>query len=289
MNSCEAWLASAAGQHLIAEERACARPVLDAVFGDYFVQLGAWGAADLFTAMARTRFQVVLGVPDSDLRDALVWPDRLAIATDSVDVVLLPHLLETSANPHGVLREVDRILRPEGQLVVMGFNPLGWWGLRHMISRHGYPPGIRQLISGHRLHDWLSLLNYRVLNTDYYNSISRRAAAGSASDTGDDEQRQGAAEVGEFANVSSIPSRPMDEAVDHPFGNSASYRRNGRSGRIERVKSFVQNWHRWSAFAGGYILLARKELFPVTPVKGVVKRRRRLVHGLVNPTTRNAA
>jgi SAM-dependent methyltransferase len=255
------------------------------VFGDYFVQLGAWGGPDLFAPMARTRHHVLLGVPDGDKQDALVWPDRLAIATDSVDVVFLPHLLETSANPHGVLREVDRILRPEGQLVVMGFNPIGWWGLRHLVARKGYPPGIKQLISGHRLNDWLRLLNYRVLRTDYYHSIASRY--GSGADAEGSTARAGAQEVPpEFANVSSIDARRALPAEEQ---QADSFRRNGRHGRIEGARLFIKDWRNWSALAGGYILLARKEIFPVNPIRASIKRRRRLVQGLVNPTTRNAA
>jgi hypothetical protein len=45
----------------------------------------------------------------------------------------------------------------------------------------------------------------------------------------------------------------------------------------------------WPPFAGCYLLLARKQLYTVTPIRPVWKRRRQLVGGLVNPTTRNAA
>ena len=84
------------------------------------------------------------------------------------DAVLLAHSLETHENPHGLLREVDRILRPDGQLIVLGFNPRGIWGLRRLIARGGFPPGARHLISDHRLTDWLRLLNFRVHDTGYY-------------------------------------------------------------------------------------------------------------------------
>ena len=51
---------------------------------------------------------------------------ELPIATQSIDLVLLPHVLEFAEEPHAVLREVDRVMMPEGRLVIVGFNP---WSL----------------------------------------------------------------------------------------------------------------------------------------------------------------
>jgi ubiquinone/menaquinone biosynthesis C-methylase UbiE len=84
------------------------------------------------------------------------------VLTDSVDAVLLPHTLELTTAPHAVLREVHRVLRPNGKLIVLGFNPFSLWGLRHRFSPRGFPPEIRRQISRHRLSDWLQLLNLRV-------------------------------------------------------------------------------------------------------------------------------
>ena len=88
--------------------------------------------------------------------------DRLAIASDSVDAVLLPHTLELTESPHALLREVDRILRADGHLVILSFKPVGLWGLRNALSPGGYPPGNRRMIREHRLRDWLELLSYDV-------------------------------------------------------------------------------------------------------------------------------
>ena len=71
------------------------------------------------------------------------------------------------------MREVHRILRPDGKLIVLGFNPLSWWGVRHRFSPDGYPPGIRRQIGRGRLADWLRLLNLRIDNvTGCYASAS---------------------------------------------------------------------------------------------------------------------
>ena len=62
-------------------------------------------------------------------------PDFLPIETNSIDLVLLPHILEFSSNPHQILREVQRVLMPEGHVIVCGFNPRSLWGVRGLFGR----------------------------------------------------------------------------------------------------------------------------------------------------------
>jgi SAM-dependent methyltransferase len=77
----------------------------------------------------------------------------------------MPHILEFAHEPHQVLREVDRVLVPEGQVVITGFNPGSLWGLRQMLARLGmsaYLPRTGQFIALPRLKDWLKLLSFEV-------------------------------------------------------------------------------------------------------------------------------
>jgi len=89
--------------------------------------------------------------PASDLEPAAATAEqsssatpRVALVTNaaalpfpeaSLDLVVLPHTLELSADPHHVLREVERVLVPEGRVVVAGFNPNSFWGLCQSRSR----------------------------------------------------------------------------------------------------------------------------------------------------------
>ena len=83
-------------------------------------------------------------------------------ATHSLDLVVLPHVLEFAAEPHQVLREVSRVLIPEGQVIITGFNPASLWGVRQVFGRitgRHFLPQNGEFISLSRLKDWLKLLS----------------------------------------------------------------------------------------------------------------------------------
>lgn len=89
---------------------------------------------------------------------------ELPFASHSLDLVVLPHVLEFSTDPHQVLREVERVLIPEGQVIICGFNPASLWGARHVLRRVGgasFLPPAESLITMPRMKDWLKLLNMR--------------------------------------------------------------------------------------------------------------------------------
>ena len=77
--------------------------------------------------------------------------------------LLLPHVLEFSADPHHVLREAERVLMPEGQVVISGFNTLSLWGLKQSLSRRDAQwPWNAHMIGLLRLKDWLRLLGFEI-------------------------------------------------------------------------------------------------------------------------------
>jgi SAM-dependent methyltransferase len=99
--------------------------------------------------------------------DALPFPDC------SIDLVVLPHALELARDPHHALREVERVLVPEGRVVISGLNPASLWGLRQRAgrmrrslgfgrNRNLYLPRAGEFIGYWRLRDWLRLLGFEV-------------------------------------------------------------------------------------------------------------------------------
>lgn len=95
---------------------------------------------------------------------------ELPFASQSLDLVVLPHVLEFSEEPHQILREVERVLIPEGRVIISGFNPASLWGARQVAARMiGSPflPQDGEFISMPRLKDWMKLLNMGV-NRGYF-------------------------------------------------------------------------------------------------------------------------
>jgi len=171
----QTWLRSPLGERLYALERKQTSEALAQVFGWQLLQIGLWGEDDGLIAEARTQRKSVLGwhgprAATAEGQPAMIRSrtDALAVASDSVDAVLLPHTLEYEPDPHEILREVGRILSAEGHLIVLGFRPFSSWGMRHLFARHGFPPGTERLISERRLRDWLKLLGFEIVDARRY-------------------------------------------------------------------------------------------------------------------------
>lgn len=163
------WLGSAQGRSLVTAEAELLGEVLDDVFGWELLQIGTWGPARALLSTCRTRRQTVAcGAPAQPGVDLLARLPQLPIASDTVDNVLLPHTLEFEADPQAVIREVDRVLVGEGQLIVLGFRPFSLWGLRSKASQGDFPPGIKRLLSEGRVRDWLALLGYEIVLSRHY-------------------------------------------------------------------------------------------------------------------------
>ncbi len=144
------WLDTPLGLALKEQEARLVEEALDGIFGEFCLQLGLWGEHKAFLRHARTQTTLCIGDPATVLGDspgALGHMHRLPVASDSVDAVLLPHTLEFSDRPHAILREVHRVLRSDGQLIVLGFKPGGLWGLRRLIPGAGLPPALEPPIS----------------------------------------------------------------------------------------------------------------------------------------------
>ena len=90
--------------------------------------------------------------------------EELPFETGSIDLVVLPHMLEFSMHPHQILREAERVLMPEGQVIVSGFNPFSLWGLpRYFAGRKRDYPWRGNFIALARIKDWLALLGLEVV------------------------------------------------------------------------------------------------------------------------------
>ena len=133
--------------------------------------------AETTTASSSAPLRATVGTSDDGAPHAAVALhcdfDALPFDTNSLDLVVLPHALELARDPHLALREVDRVLRPEGRVVIVGFNPGSLWGLRQhwgrlrlrLAPRSQRPlflPRTGEFMRYRRLRDWLRLLSFEV-------------------------------------------------------------------------------------------------------------------------------
>ena len=164
------WLRSPLGDALLAQEGRVVEEALDGIFGEQCLQLGLWGEDRTFLKHARTQRSALIdqGVESAAGITAIGEFHRLPVADDSIDCVLLPHTLDFSDRRHAILREVHRVLRSGGHLVILGFKTGGLWGLRRLIPGAGLPPGADHSISDRRLRDWLQLLDLRIHGVTRY-------------------------------------------------------------------------------------------------------------------------
>ncbi len=158
-NTLQDWFQTPLGQYLLERERAYLDDVTPDIFGYHALQIGL-PAVDL---LQESRIAHRMRIAASDKPELYAKPHELPVATQSIDLVVLPHTLEFADEPHAVLREVDRVMMPEGRLVILGFNPWSLWGLRSALGpARGEFPWNGRFVSLLRVKDWLALLGFDV-------------------------------------------------------------------------------------------------------------------------------
>lgn len=181
------WLKTPPGAYLLGWEHEQFDQAVSDIFGFHAVQLG-FAELDALRAnrmphqwlalqnpppeAARQGFDATAAPSASSRPSAALVTDSAALPfpSASLDLVVLPHTLELSIDPHTTLREVERVLVPEGRVVICGFNPASLWGMRqrraHFYQRWGYDdlflPEAGEFIGYWRLRDWLRLLSFEV-------------------------------------------------------------------------------------------------------------------------------
>ncbi|WP_243448512.1 class I SAM-dependent methyltransferase [Candidatus Thiosymbion oneisti] len=162
----DAWYGSTLGRELADQEARCLERMLRDTFGYYLLQVGGGTALSEAIQVSRVRRRILLlptAAPYSLGLQTVAVPERLPIAADSVDLVVLPHTLEFADDARQVLREAERVLIPEGRLVVFGFNALSLWGLWRLVRRgQGGLPWCGRFLTSFRICDWLSLLGFNI-------------------------------------------------------------------------------------------------------------------------------
>ena len=185
------WTESALGHYLLEwEQQRCDEAVAD-IFGYHAMQLGLpqlqglrsnrmphrWLALNAGETVADAKASTVAqagraGTSAQDLprsEEEAVLPSLVTDATalpfteGSLDLLLMPHTLEASTDPHAALREAARVLVPDGRLVICGLNPVSLLGLQRGVERSAaHLPDLSLGVGYWRLRDWLRLLSFEI-------------------------------------------------------------------------------------------------------------------------------
>ncbi len=116
-------------QKIAGLEKAAIQQVLPSLFGYHLLQLGpykdlSWLQSSRISHQFRLCSESLAPTQDSWLQADY---DALPLANSSVDVVVAPYVLADCLQPQAVLAEIQRVLLPEGNLLVLGFNPWHPW------------------------------------------------------------------------------------------------------------------------------------------------------------------
>jgi len=162
------WFESPTGRYLLAWERSQFDLAVADIFGFHALQLGL----PELDALGANRMPHRWLATQTPMPGAAFATDfsALPFQANSLDLVVLPHSLELASDPHTTLREVERVLVPEGRVVICGLNPTSLWGFRQRRGRSPHRVGSQKLflpeagefIGYWRLRDWLRLLGFEV-------------------------------------------------------------------------------------------------------------------------------
>lgn len=160
------WLRKPLGQTLLQMEQKILKSYWKSFLGEYLFILGD-AIQYILVEESQSQKKFILTPNDCRFmgRTNLIYTqyEALPILPDSADVIVLPHILEFSEDAYQVLREVEIALRPEGDLIIVGFNPFSFWGLRRLFHFRKKVPWSGIFRRSGRIRDWLQVLNFEVV------------------------------------------------------------------------------------------------------------------------------
>lgn len=136
------------------------------LFGYHMLKVGSL-SAELNSDACPIKHQVA--VASSTEQGVIADIDDLPFLEHSVDVCLLSHALEFTLDPHHVIREANRVLIPNGYMVITGYNPFSAIGLNKLLPyRRKSFPWNERFFSPNRIKDWLDLMGYEILTDERF-------------------------------------------------------------------------------------------------------------------------
>ncbi|MDN5872185.1 MAG: class I SAM-dependent methyltransferase [Nitrococcus sp.] len=167
MKAIQNWFCTPLGCSLVEAECRLLSQRMACLYARHVLQVGAFARGQRPALFRGARQWVLDDWPEAPV-DVAASPVELPLHNETMDIVILIHQLEFSDYPHQILREAERVLSPEGHMLVLGFNPVSVWGLRYLFAsrRRGGPPSNGRYRSQARIEDWMRLLGLEIERKD---------------------------------------------------------------------------------------------------------------------------
>ena len=164
------WYQSDANRKLWAETEPALKPWLQKTMGYHAAHIAAFEVDDSVLSCSRVRSQCIVNAAKYPDTGILADFSELPFATESMDLIIAHHIFEFIPKPHEFLREIDRVLIPEGNLIVISFNPISYLGLFKLfqLNKRANPPWCGNFYTPFRVKDWLSVLGLKVKELCYF-------------------------------------------------------------------------------------------------------------------------
>jgi SAM-dependent methyltransferase len=166
------WLGCFPGHAVLEAEKNILPSVLSSYYGNQIILIGAPSQHVLLqscTVPNRYLFTPLLSHrPVSPIRTVESSLHELPVASGSIDLVLLPHILEFIDNPRQLLSEACRIIKPEGHIIITGFNPFSLWGLKKFWAKRNTMPWSGHFINASLIKKWLQLADFELMKHDVH-------------------------------------------------------------------------------------------------------------------------
>ena len=156
------WFQTPQGAAVLSAELDAVRPIVSRFFGYHILQIGCTEEHSLIADSPAGHKIIFAPSYRAGSRNPVANNEELPLANDSIDAVVLHHALDFTENSHRLLREATRVLRPGGQMLIVGFNPGSHWGLWKLFKRKRQIPWCARFLSKRRLTDWLKLLDLHI-------------------------------------------------------------------------------------------------------------------------------
>lgn len=243
------WLELPMGQTMLGAINQAIAPWTSKFFGYHLLKIGAL-SGEIDCHLSPIKHQITVS-GNRHNAGVIADIDDLPFVEHSVDVCVLGHALEFSVDPHHVLREANRVLIPNGYMVLTGYNPLSLAGMNKLLPfRRKQSPWCEHFFTPMRVKDWLALMGFEILDDI---RVLHSTLAGKDIDLGVDhnagQQSDMSSDGDDLANLNGESERLQSETF-------------GKQGILQK---FASNY--MPALGSVYIIIAKKRVHPLTPIK----------------------